>query len=57
VFGTAAISGLAGIALCALIVGYVARRLSLPVRKTLMWFGLIELDISADVRASERRRR
>jgi hypothetical protein len=57
VLATAAIAAVLGVLACALIIGYVARRLRLPVRETLMWFGLIELDVSAVARANQRRRR
>jgi hypothetical protein len=56
VFATAAIAVLLGIALSAVIVTYVVRLLGLPMREALMWFGLLELDVSAAARAAERRR-
>jgi hypothetical protein len=37
-------------------VTYVVRLLGLPMREALMWFGLLELDVSAAARAAERRR-
>ena len=55
-FATAAIAAVIGILLSAAIIGYLARRLRLPIRETLMWFGLVELDVSALARASERSR-
>ena len=52
----AAIGAIVGIVLCTAIVGYLARRLRLPIRETMLWFGLVELDVSALVRAAGRRR-
>ena len=53
---TAATAAALGIVLCAVIVGYVVRLLRLPLREALMWFGLLELDVTAAARAAERRR-
>lgn len=53
---TAAVAALVGIVLCVLIVAWTARRLSLPIRETLVWCGLAEQDVSALVRAAGRRR-
>jgi hypothetical protein len=44
VFATTVIAVLVGVCLCTAIVGLVSRRCGLPVRETLMWFGLLELD-------------
>jgi hypothetical protein len=55
-FATAAVAVVLGVALCVVIVAYAVRILRLPMRDALMWFGLIELDVSAAARASERRR-
>jgi hypothetical protein len=55
-FATAAVAAVLGIVLCAVIVTYAVRILRLPMREALMWFGLLELDVSAAARASERRR-
>lgn len=43
-----------GVVLCIAIVGLAARRLGLPIRETLMWVGLIELDIRTLAKAVER---
>lgn len=43
-----------GTVLCTAIVASVARRLRLPIRETLMWVGLIELDVRALAQAVER---
>jgi hypothetical protein len=43
-----------GVVLCTVIVGFAARRLGLPIRETLMWVGLIELDVRAVARSVER---
>ncbi len=56
VLATALLAVILGAALCTLIVSLVARRLGLPIRETLMWVGLIELDIRAVARAVERPR-
>lgn len=53
-FATAVIAVLLGVVLCFAIVRAVARRCGLPVRETLMWFGLVELDGPALARACER---
>lgn len=55
-FVTAVIATVIGIVLCTAIVGYLARRLGLPIRAALMWFGLAELDVSALARVGERGR-
>ena len=46
-----------GTVLCTAIVSLVARRLGLPIRETLMWVGLLELDVRAIARAVEPVRR
>lgn len=56
VLATTVIAVLAGVCLCAAVVGTIARRWGLPVRETLMWFGLAELDAPALARAREHRR-
>lgn len=55
-FATAAIAVVIGVLLCGIIVGYAIRGLGLPFREAMMWFGLLELEVSAPPRAIEGRR-
>lgn len=48
---------LVGVCLCTAIIRAVAGRYGLPMRETLMWFGLVELDGPTLARACERRER
>jgi hypothetical protein len=57
VLATTVIAVSLGVCLCTAIVRTVARRCNLPIRETLMWFGLVELDGPALARACERPRR
>ena len=52
---TTVIAVFVGVALCTGIVRVVAGRCGLPIRETLMWFGLVDLDERALARAIERR--
>jgi hypothetical protein len=54
VVATAVLAVLLGVLLCVAIVRAVARRCGLPIRETLMWFGLLELDSAALARAARR---
>ena len=51
---TSVIAVLAGTWLCTAIVRVVAERCGLPIRETLMWFGLVELDERTLAAACER---
>ena len=53
---TTVIAVLVGVCLCTAIVKTVARRCNLPMRETLMWFGLAELDGPALARAERSER-
>ena len=54
---TTVIALLVGVLLSAAIVKTLARRCRLPIRETLMWFGLAELDGPALTRAERSERR
>ena len=54
---TALLAAILGVVLCTVIVTAVARRLGLPIRETLMWVGLIELDVAALAKAVRPARR
>ena len=49
------IAVLVGVCLCTAIIRAVAGRYGLPIRETLMWFGLVELEGPALARACEHR--
>ena len=53
----ALLAAVLGIVLCTAIVALAARRLGLPIRETLMWVGLIELDVRELARAVAPQRR
>lgn len=51
---TSVLAAVVGVALCIAIVNGVARRFGLPIRETLMWFGLVEPDAPTLERACAR---